>query len=450
MRSHANGLRGIIGLALATLIAMAVGVQAAHAGTWMQVSCINPDGSAAPSEGWTQSTSGPADPGGIASTQCSPGTPMVAELSLLAGAPAGSTELLTYQPPAGSTLFGGSVDVNMSADGYGPGTGQPNAAAASQLFEPSVSNVFFQCVAFFQTCGAGSPDFSGTVSLPNDAQGSLIAAATCSSQVAGAACDTNAKNNAWALTQVLWAHLLLSSSVSPTASGFSGSALQPNVRGTGHVILTAAEAAGPGIYADSIAIDGQTVSSGTPNANGGKCVPVGTDPGSGALMFDYQQPCLTSEMIDAPVPTQGVPDGSHELAVTVTDAAGNTSPVLDQTITTSNPVTTPAPSARRTPHARFVISWRWHGATTVLRSIRVQHLTRRARVAVRCVGRHCPRIRAHATGPRKVRALLRRLAGRHLQAGQSLLLTVTAPHLRPERIRLQMRDGHVPLAKLLH
>jgi hypothetical protein len=303
-------------------------------------------------------------------------------------------------------------------------------------------------VAFFQTCGQ-APDFSGVVSLPNDAQGNLIAAASCSSGT-GTACDTNAKNNAWALIQVLWAHLLLSSSVSPTASGFSGSALQPRLRGTGHVVFTATEAAGPGIYADSVAIDGQTVYSGTPNTNGGKCVPVGSDPGTGALMFDFQQPCLTSEVIDAPAPTQGLPDGPHELAVTVTDAAGNSSTVLDQTITTSNPETTPAPSGRGTPHARFVISWRWHGATTVLRSIRVAHLPRRARVAVRCAGRHCPRLRAHATGARKVRAMLRHLAGRHLSAGQSLLITVTAPHLRAERIRLQMRNGRVPRATLLH
>ena len=80
------------------------------------------------------------------------------------------------------------------------------------------------------------------------------------------------------------------------------------------------------------------------------------------------------EVVDVPVPTAGLPDGSHELAVTVTDAARNSSTVLDQNITTSNPQTTPNPSGRRAIHARFTISWRWNGATTTLRSIRVQHL----------------------------------------------------------------------------
>jgi len=444
---NANGRRGLIGVALATLMTMMLGVQPAHAGTWMQVSCVNPDGSAAPAEGWTQSISVPADPSGIVSTQCRPGAPMVAELSALTAAPPNARELLIYQPPAGSTLVGGSVDVNMSADGYG-NAGGGSAVATSELSEPSLSSPFFRCVAFFQTCGP-APDFSGVVNLPSDAQGNLIAAASCPSST-GTSCDANAKNNAWALMQVLWAHTLLSSSVSPTGSGFSGSALQPRVRGTGHVVFTASEAAGPGIYADAVAIDGRTVFSATPNANGGKCVPVGTDSGSGALMFDYQQPCLTSEVLDAPVPTRGLPDGSHELALTVTDAAGNSSTVLDQAITTSNPETTPTPSARGTAHARFVISWRWRGATTVLRSIRVTHLPRAARVAVRCGGRHCPRLGAHATGSRRVSGMLRRLWGRRMRAGQSLLITVTVAHLRAERIRLQIRNGRVPLARLLH
>jgi hypothetical protein len=448
LSSKAIGRRGIIGAALAALVLAAVSVPSALAGTWMQISCVNPDGSAAPAEGWTQSTSGPADPGAIASPQCSPGTPLLAELSLLAAAPAGSTELLTYQPPAGSALAGGSVDVNMSADGFGDNAGgTPSAAGAAQLFEPSVSTVFFQCVAFFQTCGP-SPDFSGVVNLPNDAQGNLIAAATCSSQT-GTSCNQNAKDNAWALMQVLWARLLLSSSVSPTAAGFTGSALQRSVRGTAHVVFTASEPSGPGIYADSIAIDGRTVSTGTPNPNGGRCVPVGTDPGTGALMFDYQQPCLTSEVVDAPVPTDDLPDGSHELAVTVTDAAGNSSTVLDQTITTSNPQTTPAPSGRRALHARFVISWRWNGATTLLRSIRVTHLPRNARVAVRCAGKHCPRLKASASGQRKIAALLRRLAGRRLRAGQTLLVTVTARGHASERIAVRIRDGLKPSARLL-
>ncbi len=41
------------------------------------------------------------------------------------------------------------------------------------------------------------------------------------------------------------------------------------------------------------------------------------------------------------------------------------------------------------------------------------------------------------------------LAGRHLGAGQSLLITVTAPHRRAERIALGIRTGQKPTARLL-
>ncbi len=69
------------------------------------------------------------------------------------------------------------------------------------------------------------------------------------------------------------------------------------------------------------------------------------------LMFDFQQPCLTSEVVDVPVPTAGFQDGSHELAVTVVDAAGSASTVLDQTIHTFNPLLTPNPHGSHAIHA---------------------------------------------------------------------------------------------------
>jgi hypothetical protein len=84
-----------------------------------------------------------------------------------------------------------------------------------------------------------------------------------------------------------------------------------------------------------------------------------------------------------------------------------------------------------------------------LRSIRVRNLLRNARVAVRCSGKHCPRLRASAKGPRKVGTLLHRLTGRRLKAGQSLLVTVTAPRHQAERIAIRIRNGLKPSARLL-
>lgn len=434
---------------VAALALLLVCVSAAHAGTWIQVSCVNPDGSAAPSEGWTASSTGTPEAGSSGSARC----PMYGELSPIGGpAKVGDSEYVQYTPPDGSKLIGGVVNMTMTADGGGSASGD------AVLYEPALaypSSVFFQCAWALQTQGPCGPpsspsDTTGSINLPSDAGGSFFAQATCGGNAGGTCSDHENGSSAsspWSSVQVNWAHLNLSSSAVPAASGFSGTALERGVRGTGNLLFTATDTGGPGVYAVTATIDGTAVWSGTPNANGGACVAAGSD--SGALMFDSQQPCPAAEAVSIPIATAGLPDGQHVLAVSVTDAAGNTSPVLDQTITTSNPQTTPRPSGRRALHAQFTISWRWSGATTLLRSIRVKHLLRGARVTVHCAGTHCPRLGFAARGPRKVAKKLRALSGRHLRAGQALFITVTAPHHTAERIVCKIRDGLKPRARLL-
>jgi hypothetical protein len=336
--------------------------------------------------------------------------------------------------------------VNLSAYGYGTSGSTYSAAAYARLYEPGLSDVFFQCVAFFQTCGS-SPQYSGEVSLPSDAGGLFYGVAGCQSGT-GTACDANALDGAWALVQIASAHLLLDSNQSPQGTGFSGSALQSRTRGTAHLVFTAQESSGPGIYFVTVDLDGRSVWSGTPNTNGGECVPVGTDPATGALMFDHEQPCLDSEVVDVPVPTAGLPDGSHELAVTVTDAARNSSTVLDQRITTYNPQRTPRPR-RGTVAARFVISWTWNGARTTLRSITASSLPRTGHITIGCLGRHCPTLKIRNASARHAGPLLRGLARRRLAAGDRLEITVTAPRRRAEHIELDIRNGQEPRARLL-
>jgi hypothetical protein len=442
---------------LYTLLAVAVGLVAlalapgAQAQTWMQVSCVNPDGSAAPNSGWTgfAADAGPYD---YTNIQCGPGMPMVAALSAQAPAPALASEFLGYTPPSGSTLVGGTVDVNLYADGY---NAAGSAAGVVALFEPQLANspsdYFFQCEAKgLQNCppGSGSSDYSGQIQLPPNRGGTFTAQAGCLAAT-GESCEENAPHGAWAMAQIVWAHFLLSSNVSPEGSSFTGSALQRNARGTAHLVFTAADPGGPGVYSVTVSIDGRAVWSGVPNGNSGACVPVGTDSATGALMFDSPQPCLPTEVVDVPVPTTGLPDGAHELSVTVTDAARNSSTVLDQTITTSNPQTTPVPRSGRAVHARFIISWSWTGNRTTLRSIEVQKLTSHANVAVRCLGRGCPRLKLRSAGARHVGRLLRALGGRRFRAGDRLRITVTARGRSAERIELRMRDNQLPQARLL-
>jgi hypothetical protein len=437
---------------LAAPVALTFGGSPALAADWMQVSCVNPDGSAAPSDGWSSFTAGSPEFGSDNNTQCGAGSPMSASLSDAGPAPVGAYEGLQYQPPSGSRLVGGSLNVSLVANGTGSAGGGFVAKGSAALYQPAFrqdeSNVFFRCVQGGLTCPNGGADYAGDVSLPPGRGGSLYAAAGCDG-LSGNSCNSGGTFSAWALVQVHRADLLLNSVASPTGAGFSGSALQPRARGTAHLVFTAADPGGPGVYQVTAAIDGRNVFSATPNTNGGQCVPVGTDPASGALMFDWQQPCPPTEGVDLPVPTAGLTDGGHELAVTVTDAAQSSSTVLDQTISTSNPQTTPVPRSRRAVHARFVISWSWNGPRTLLRSIKVQKLTRSARVAVRCLGRGCPRLKVRSASSRHVRKLLRGLGNKRFRAGNRLRITVTAPHRTAERIELDMRNNRQPRARLV-
>ncbi len=434
-------------VAVAMVVGLVIAAEQARAGEWMQVSCVNPNGSAAPSDGWSSFTTGMPEVASNSNTRCTPQVPMTASLSALAPAPVGTAEVMAYQPAAGSTLVGGTVSVSLVADGAGY-----SASGTAVLYEPAYqydgSDVFFQCASGLAPCHNATNDYAGDLSLPSGLGGNFYIAAGCGG-AAGYRCDSGSRYGAWALVQVRSARFLLSSSAAPQATSFGGSVLQPGVGGRGHLVFTASDATGPGVYAVTVRVDGATVWSGTPNTNGGHCVPVGSDPGSGALMFDWQQPCPPTEVVDVPVRSGGLHDGRHELSVTVTDAAKNTSTVLDQTITTSNPTLTPVPRSRRSVHARFLISWRWRGLRTTVRAISVRRLPRGARVAVRCRGRGCPTLRPRVARAGSVRPLLGALQGRRFHAGDRLLITVTAPRRRPERIEILIRNDKLPSARLL-
>lgn len=383
-----------------------------------------------------------------------PARPALAALAALlisaaSAAPDDASEQLVYTPPSGSTLDGGEVYFQADANGYGSGafTGAGLYAGAF-----STTDNFFGCAYSFISCPPGSTgswSYAGQIAVPPDTGGDFLAAVGCNGATSSDVCDEGGIPGYWALTEIIWARMLLSTGAAPQGSDFNGSALQPGVRGTAHLVFTATDPGGPGVYEVLVALDGRTVWAGTPDTNGGECVPVGTDAASGALMFDHQQPCPATEVADVPVPTTGFPDGAHELAVTVLDAAQDRSTVFDQTITTSNPQTTPTPHGARSIDARFVISWHWQGSITQLRSIKVDRLPRASGVSVTCTGKGCPRLRLRHVDAPRIRSLLKSLDGRRFAAGDDLRLNVTERAHRGEHVELEFRDASEPLARLL-
>ena len=185
----------------------------------------------------------------------------------------------------------------------------------------------------------------GTVNLPANREASdLYLGAGCDGQLPQHVCNTGGSRGVWSSVAVAWANLLLSSDAQPTGADFRGSLLDTPAHGTANLAFTGDP--GPGVYKVALTIGTKEVYNQTPNKNSGKCVPVGTDTASGALMFSYQQPCPPSQTLDIPVRTTTFVDGAYELKVTVTNAAQNPATVLRRTIR-STTARRSAPTGRR-------------------------------------------------------------------------------------------------------
>ena len=143
----------------------------------MEVSCVNPSQSAAPSEGWSSFAAG-GGYGSNNSTGCAPGSPMFAILSTDAAVGVGSDETLQYTPPGGSQLIGGSIDVSLYADGGGY-----NASGTAVAYTPNTPTTARMSSSSARPglppCANGTYDFSGVLGIPGDRGGNLYLSAGC-------------------------------------------------------------------------------------------------------------------------------------------------------------------------------------------------------------------------------------------------------------------------------
>jgi hypothetical protein len=436
-------------LGTALLVTLAV-PGTALAGRWMQVSCVNPNGSAATSQGWSGSAQATPPIGSVASPRCTPQLPMEAGLVATADAQNGAEELLQYAPPAGSTLIGGSLTVGLYATGYGTGYNGYTWAATGVL-EPDpqtvAANTVIGCDDGNPICQNGTPDYVGTVILPSDAGGDLYVYALCSGfNTSQGECDAGERDGFWSLSQVSSARLLLRNDAVPEGAGFGGSLLKPDASGDATLDFTANDPDGPGVFQVAAQIDGRTVYDGTPDTEDGSCIPVGTDPTTGALMFDGQQPCPASVPVALAVATGGLRDGKHRVVVTVTDAAGNSAVVLSREITIRNSGTTRARSPRL-GRMHLSLRWHWDGPRARLIAERISGLPRGSRLSVRCSGAGCPWVSVPAkASPQKV---LRAFGDRTFRARDRVLFTVSRPGRSTIRVLVTIRSGRRPLLRVL-
>jgi hypothetical protein len=138
-----------------------------------------------------------------------------------------------------------------------------------------------------------------------------------------------------AVVYIFAANLILEQSAGPTASHVGGEvASAPVLSGTSDVSFDASDP-GAGVYQAVFSLDGQVVQRTTIDEEHGRCRNVGqtTD---GLPAFLFVQPCPASVTANVGLDTTRFANGEHHLTVTVTDAAGNSTVVLERSVLFAN------------------------------------------------------------------------------------------------------------------
>ena len=315
----------VCSLAVVACIVILALAGSAHAGTWTLLSCRQPDGQPASTEGWSTGATGAVGPDSGDTNSCAEGGELSAVTS--GEAPQGAYEgpEWVFSAPSGSTIAGGTITATLSSPHGQAWLGTPSASYDS-------ADVLANC-QYNLACGADGT-LTGAFPITHLGGSSLYAVAVCVGPYEGAtSCPSTGGIDA--AINVSSAAIELANDATPTASGFGGTLLNPNAHGTQELTFQASDPGGPGVRLVIVQLDGTTVYSGTPNTNEGRCVPLGSS--EGALEFDHSQPCRTSESVDVPVNTATLANGAHTLKVTVEDAAQNASVVYDGQISTLQP-----------------------------------------------------------------------------------------------------------------
>ncbi len=329
----------MIGVGLATAAAVLVLAASALAGSFHVYSCRTPSGAAAPVDGWAGSLA----PGGAyddyAVDTCEQGGALVAALGDTTSHAANVDRATwTYEAPPWANVKAATL----WRAGYLHGKSGEPAVYQSWLSAPAPADVFSECIftAGCHTTGDLVEPMAeaNRLIVPDANLGTHIYAnVSCADGAPGSECagGFSDPNNYAAVLYIYAADIVLEQSAGPSVSNVGGElATAATIAGTSDVTFSATDP-GAGVYEALVTVDGQVVQRTVLNENGGKCHDVG-ETTDGLPAFLYLQPCLASVSADVGLDTAGLADGTHHVVVTVTDAAGNSAPVLDRNVTVAN------------------------------------------------------------------------------------------------------------------
>ncbi len=365
LRSRLTEARG---LAVATCACIAaipglVHPAEAAAGVYHVYSCRTPWGAPAPADGWSGSKTGVYT---FTENTCSqPGGALIAAMGDEIPRET-NTDISTwaFAAPAGEKIAAARLWRAGDADGGADVGSYFDAWLAGPSNLPNPTDAFDACES-----GITCPDGRGTSTEPLS-PGNLVMApevnlgthlyvdASCVGQSGRLCAEGQHDANGYAaLINLYAADFELEQNGGPSVGSVSGElATAATVRGESDVLFDASDP-GSGVYEAVFDVDGNVVERTVVDGNGGRCVDVGGT-GDGSPAFLYTQPCRGSVSVDVGFDSSRVANGTHRLVVTVTDAAGNSAPVLDREITISNPAPLGGPNgSNASSSAALTVGW---------------------------------------------------------------------------------------------
>ena len=341
--------RSVQALAALTFVycGLALTPTGASAGRYHVYSCRMPDGQVAPTDGWTSSTN-PASATVIATDTCATSGALVAALGDGVKHQVNASATWSLVLPSGEAI----TSATLWRAGEAEGGANANATYYFWLLRETSGSgspePFSECVYISKCTGeigekAQPLAFANVVSVPLASGGGtssrLSAAAACGGPSESYLCPEGERDpGAFAAVVNLYAaDVTLEQTAQPklepgTLAGEL--ATSPKISGTASVTFEASDP-GSGIYQALVEVDEKPVGATMLDSNGGRCADVGqtTD---GLPAFLYLQPCARVVSADVPVDTTSLSNGDHHIVVSVTDAAGNRTVVLDRKVEVAN------------------------------------------------------------------------------------------------------------------
>jgi hypothetical protein len=289
------------------LVGLSLAGPPASAAPYEVWSCRGPQGAAAPSGAWVPATAPETAPKAVVTDSCVDGGALRAALIPNESHAQGGASV-TFNAPAGTRIVGFDVDHTVGTgtmNAFQPG-GYVSELVALDPGPGQASTALTSCTA---ARVLGSPCSVSAVARRDataPSLGGLVLRATCPSNGCGTASGVGAE------AVLRSARVALDDPAAPVVESVGGTLAGSSTGGTRTVTVAASDAGG-GVAGITASVDGARA---IVDAAGGTC----------AVPYSAAQPCPAAREAVFGVITSTLAPGTHSIAGTVTDAAGNVTP----------------------------------------------------------------------------------------------------------------------------